>query len=278
VKRAPVAAALERLAESGRAAHPTLAVEGARFLEHLAGVTRGVPADALDRIRAGDLYLAFACARRVPGALEAFEVACGTALEATLRVPVAARFGEDARQLLYEHLFVGGGADGAPRILAYAGRGPLTAWVAVSARRAALSLRRRETVARAGHAAAGRERIEAGIHPELAYLKRKYRVAFADAFGDAFGGLTDRERTLLRLHLQQRLRLDQIAPMFHVDTSTVSRWLAAARARILAQTRALVVERLRIRAADFASMARLLRSQIDVSLVRLLGSQGPVPR
>jgi RNA polymerase sigma-70 factor (ECF subfamily) len=241
---------------------------------HLEGLFRDARAGALEEVRAGDLYLAFACAEQVPGALAAFEAACGAAIEAALRAPAAAPFGDDARQVLYERLFVGDGG-GPPRILGYAGRGPLAAWVAVSARRTALSLRRHETSARAHHAAAGRQEIEAGIHPELGYLKRKYQTAFAQAFEDAFGEVTDRERTLLRLHLQQRLRLEQIALMFHVDMSTVSRWLAAARARILARTRALLAERLRVSPAEFASMARLLRSQIDVSLARLLGPEEP---
>jgi RNA polymerase sigma-70 factor (ECF subfamily) len=83
-------------------------------------------------------------------------------------------------------------------------------------------------------------------------------------------GLSDRERTLLRLHLLGRLRLDQIAPMFQVDASTISRWLAAARAGILAQTRKFLAGRLHVSSREFTSIARLLRSQIDVSLARLL--------
>jgi RNA polymerase sigma-70 factor (ECF subfamily) len=113
------------------------------------------------------------------------------------------------------------------------------------------------------------------LHPELGYLKQRYRAAFAEAFEGALGAITDRERTLLRLHLLQRLRLDQIAPMFHVDTSTVSRWLAAARASLLAHTREQLASRFEISSEEFGSIARLVQSQIDVSLVRLLADDPP---
>ena len=59
------------------------------------------------------------------------------------------------------------------------------------------------------------------VHPELAYLKRTYRAAFVTCFEEAFAALTSRERTLLRLHLVSRLRLEQMAPMFQVNISTV---------------------------------------------------------
>lgn len=180
-----------------------------------------------------------------------------------------------------EKLFIGGDVGGGdaeepgagPRILSYAGRGPLAAWVAVSAQRTALSLRRKEVSAQARHRAAAAEDLAGSVHPELAYLKRTYRAAFATCFEEAFGALTSRERTLLRLHLVSRLRLDQIAPMFQVNISTVSRWLAAARESLLTQTRDGLSRRLHLSPGEFDSLARLLQSQIDVSLVRLLADR-----
>jgi len=280
--------ALAALVAQARAAHRHLDVDEQRFVAHVARHVPPAPAEwaaALTRVHAGDLYLAFACAEQVPGALAAFEASCGALIDNALNGKATAAFAEDAKQLMREKLFIGdadearaaaagGGEPGAggdgPRILSYAGRGPLAAWVAVSAQRTALSLRRREVSSRARHVAAARDELAAAIHPELAYLKRTYRAAFAESFEGAFAQLSDRERTLLRLHLLSRLTLEQIAPMFHVNISTVSRWLAKARETLLARTREGLSARLNVQPDEFASMARLLGSQIDVSLARLL--------
>lgn len=283
-------AGLEQVLAAGQAAYPHFAVDEG-FEERFAGqVARHMPpapaewAGALERLHGPDLYLAFACASQIPGALAAFEASCGSVIDGALRGRATSEFADDAKQLMREKLFIGDAEDEAnePRILSYAGRGPLAAWVAVSAQRTALSLRRTEASTRARHVAAAQHATDLGepdlagaAHPELAYLKRRYRGAFVEAFEAAFARLTDRERTLLRLHLVSRLRLDQIAPMFRVNTSTVSRWLSAARDSLLAHTREGLSTRLHVSSGEFASMARLLTSQIDVSLARLLAEDAP---
>jgi RNA polymerase sigma-70 factor (ECF subfamily) len=280
------ARALREILATATAAHGHLAVDEGRFLAHLARHIPAAPEEwlpALARIHAADLYLAFACADQVPGALAVFEGTCASVLDGALSGQATAAFADDAKQLVREKLFIGGDPGGAegddpgagPRILSYAGRGPLAAWVAVSAQRTALSLRRKEASAQARHRAAAAEEFAASVHPELAYLKRTYRAAFVTCFEEAFAALTNRERTLLRLHLVSRLRLEQMAPMFQVNISTVSRWLAGARESLLTQTREGLSRRLHLSPGEFDSLARLLRSQIDVSLVRLLADRPP---
>jgi len=278
------ARALREILAIATAAHGHLAVDEGRFLAHLARHIPAAPDEwlpALDRIHAADLYLAFACADQVPGALAVFEGTCASVIDAALSGQATADFADDAKQLVREKLFIGGDtgegdeAAASPRILSYAGRGPLAAWVAVSAQRTALSLRRKEASAQARHRAAAAEELAASVHPELAYLKRTYRAAFVTCFEEAFAALTSRERTLLRLHLVSRLRLEQMAPMFQVNISTVSRWLAGARDSLLTQTREGLSRRLHLSPGEFDSLARLLRSQIDVSLVRLLADRPP---
>ncbi len=179
---------LQEILAAAVAAHGHLSVDEVRFLAHLARQIPAAPeewAPALARIHAADLYLAFACAEQVPGALAAFESACGTVIDGALSGQATAAFADDAKQLVREKLFIGGEVDpdepaAGPRILSYAGRGPLAAWVAVSAQRTALSLRRREVSAQARHRAAAAEELAASVHPELAYLKRTYRAAFVD--------------------------------------------------------------------------------------------------
>jgi RNA polymerase sigma-70 factor (ECF subfamily) len=270
--------ALRAILATATATHGHLGVDDSRFLAHLAHHVPGPPHEweaALARVHAADLYLAFACADQVPGALAVFENTCSSVIDGALSGQATVAFADDAKQLVRERLFVGGDPDepGGPRILSYAGRGPLAAWVAVSAQRTALSLRRKEVSAQARHRAAAAEEFAASVHPELAYLKRTYRAPFVECFEAAFAGLTHRERTLLRLHLVSRLRLDQIAPMFQVNISTVSRWLASARESLLVQTREGLSRRLHISPGEFDSLARLLQSQIDVSLVRLLADR-----
>ena len=280
------AQALREILAAAIAVHGHLAVDEGRFLAHLARHIPAAPEEwlpALARIHAADLYLAFACADQVPGALAVFEGTCGTVIDGALSGQATAAFADDAKQLVREKLFIGGDmgtGDGdeptaGPRILSYAGRGPLAAWVAVSAQRTALSLRRKEASAQARHRAAAAEELAASVHPELAYLKRTYRAAFVTCFEEAFAALTNRERTLLRLHLVSRLRLEQMAPMFQVNISTVSRWLAGARESLLTQTREGLSRRLHLEPGEFESLARLLRSQIDVSLVRVLAERPP---
>jgi len=272
------AQALREILKAAEGAHGHLAVDVGRFVAHVARHVPAAPdewAVALGRVHAADLYLAFACAEQVPGALAVFEGLCGGVIDGALSGQATAAFADDAKQLVREKLFIGGDVDepGGPRILSYAGRGPLAAWVAVSAQRTALSLRRHEVSAHARHRAAAAEELAASVHPELAYLKRTYRTAFAECFEAALGALGNRERTLLRLHLISRLRLDQIAPMFQVNISTVSRWLAAARESLLTHTREGLSRRLHIPPGEFDSLARLLQSQIDVSLARLLAER-----
>jgi RNA polymerase sigma-70 factor, ECF subfamily len=288
-RRAPTTEEVQRTAQALReiltaaeGVHGHLAVDRARFLAHVARHVPGAPEEwvvALARVHAADLYLAFACADQVPGALAVFEGLCSTVIDGALAGQATAAFADDARQLVREKLFIGGDADDrdGPRILSYAGRGPLAAWVAVSAQRTALSLRRHEVATHARHRAAAAEELAAAVHPELAYLKRTYRTAFAECFEEALAGLGNRERTLLRLHLISRLRLDQIAPMFQVNISTVSRWLAAARDSLLVHTREGLGRRLHIGPGEFESLARLLQSQIDVSLARLLADRTTKP-
>jgi RNA polymerase sigma-70 factor (ECF subfamily) len=61
--------------------------------------------------------------------------------------------------------------------------------------------------------------------------------------------------------------------MFQVNISTVSRWLASARESLLVQTRDGLSRQLHLAPGEFDSLARLLHSQIDVSLVRLLAER-----
>jgi RNA polymerase sigma-70 factor (ECF subfamily) len=78
----------------------------------------------------------------------------------------------------------------------------------------------------------------------------------------------------LRLHVVGGLTLERIGAMYQVDRSTVSRWLADARRALLDHTERALRDRLGVAPAEFASMARLLTSQLEIDLPELLRTHG----
>ena len=67
---------------------------------------------------------------------------------------------------------------------------------------------------------------------ELAYLKQKSRPQFEAAFREALATLTVRERTLLKLRYLDGVKGQQLAVLYRIDASNVSRALAAARDKL----------------------------------------------
>ena len=63
---------------------------------------------------------------------------------------------------------------------------------------------------------------------------------------------------------------DEIARVYQVNQSTVTRWLSKARVSILEETRRIVCARLQVAESEFDSLAELVESQLDLSLSRLL--------
>jgi RNA polymerase sigma-70 factor (ECF subfamily) len=220
---------------------------------------------------AADLYLACACARRVPGALEALDLHfLAPARRAIGRIDANVQFVEEALQTLREKLLVG--APGrAPKIVAYAGRGPLRRWIMAAAARTALNLRRSQAASRED-ALALDIRFDA-TDLELEYVKRRYKTQFEGAVRVALAGLDTRERALLRLHYSDRLGVDRLGAIYRVGRSTAARWLSKARDRLLAATRAVLTAELRLTESEFASLAALVVSALEISLPELLQSR-----
>src|SRR5205823_11653356 len=92
---------------------------------------------------AADLYLAFACGSGASGALAAFEASVlPQALGAIASIDRSVDFAADVQQALRQKLFVAEPGREA-KILGYAGKGPLDAWVRAAAVRTALVLKRK---------------------------------------------------------------------------------------------------------------------------------------
>jgi RNA polymerase sigma-70 factor (ECF subfamily) len=220
-----------------------------------------------------DVYLACACAQGDAAALAAFERAFAEGVDAGLaRLGATAAERDDVRAELAGKLFVGD----APAILDYRGEGELGRWLRAVAVRTWLNLRRRHGKERL----AGDERLfdeiaSPGDDPEIAHFKRRYRRELAECFADALTKLPDRDRALLRYHAVDGLTIDDIGAIYRVHRSTAFRWLEAARDRLSARTNALLERRLGLSGAQLASVLRLVRSQVDVSVRRLLAAPPP---
>ena len=183
----------------------------------------------------------------------------------------AAHLADDVRQILLTRFFVADGAD--PKILEYRGKGALAGWVRIAAVRAALGLMRAPR-----HDAAGSLPDLAGpVDVELDALKIALRDDFARAFREAFSAISPREHTLLKLHYGEHVSVESLARLYHVHRVSVSRWLADARARVFEETRDRLRKRLSLSDSEFASVTRLVQSQLDVSMGRLFRSGGAAP-
>jgi RNA polymerase sigma-70 factor, ECF subfamily len=257
-----------------RTAWPALPDDAAGFARHVAGklarVTDVPRVDALRALHAADVYLALHAASGHAPAVQAFLAGPFTAAKATLvKMRCPPQLVEDVEQQVRALVLAG---PPAPKLADYAGRGELRSWIAsIAARTARKALhgdRKRAD-------APGDDELLTGVavdedDPELAYLKTAYRDAFAAAVRDALAVLTVRERNLLRQHHLDRVTLDELARLYGTHRATVARWLAAARARIVEEARRLLVERLAIAEDELESVVRLVQSQVQVSLARLL--------
>ncbi len=176
---------------------------------------------------------------------------------------------KDATQLVHQRLLVAEPGQ-TPEIAKYRGTGPLRSWVSTTAATTLLMMQR----------SAGRRREEQqdssvivavkDADPELQYLKERYKVEMEEALVRALGGLGDRERTLLRLHLGERMSIDHIGSMYQVNRATAARWLVRARQALLDATRHEIQARLRVSSSECDSIVALVRSQLDVSILRHL--------
>jgi len=261
----------ERVARAA-AAHPGIAVDPARFLAMIAERLDGeLPAsEALSAMRTDDLYLACGCAAGDPAALAGFERQLGTVIE---RAVAATGASPDERadlgQIVRQRLLVAAAGE-PPRIASFSARGPLAAWVRVVAVREAARMlpRARREVAADDDELAGR--LAADDDPEVGYLKRLYRTEFKRAFQTAVEELDDRDRLVLRQHVLDGLGIDQLAALHGVHRATTARWIQTARDAVLAGTQRALSRRLGLSRGEIASVMRLIASQLDVSLPRLL--------
>jgi len=259
----------------GHAAFGTLVLDDQTFAKHLAHVIKasGSEASAISTLAIEDLFLACACLAGVEGAAAAFSARHGATIRGTIAKIVRGADNGEVEQQLVASLLVGSAA-GPARIGSYAGKAPLDRWLGVAAQRAALMwLRENRTEARARDGAAAEPAAGGDTHPEMAFLKDRYRGDFEQALKESLARLPERERTLLRLHLVNGVSVEKIGQMFAVSQPTASRWLAAARETLLGDIKSTLGNRLGASSQELASLAGMVASRLDLSLSMLLRSR-----
>jgi RNA polymerase sigma-70 factor (ECF subfamily) len=272
---APLGPRLREIVAEASAAWPDVLVESDGFLAYIA---EKVPKDAnvvtaLDELHARDLYLAFACASGDRRALREFDTHFLSAVPRYVaKVDASPSFAEEVRQQLASKLFVAEG-NARPKIMDYAGRGPLGGWLRVAAIRIARNLLR---TARRSGAASDRgdpdegELRSAAPDPELDYAKQHYSHEFKEAFAKTLSGLNDRERNILRMHYFDKMSSSAIAELYGVDGSTVRVWIKQWREAMLSETRKRLAGRLKMDTAELDQVMGLVESRLEMSISRLL--------
>ncbi|CAN5832328.1 hypothetical protein BH11MYX2_BH11MYX2_11930 [soil metagenome] len=260
---------LQAVAERARLRWPTVQVEQATFIAH--ATPHGPPAVTLEGWSAEELYLATALNAADPQALAVFEAEYLRPLDHVLARFSDPALADDAKQVLRERLLVRT-PERPPQIGTFTGRGPLAKWLEVAVVRTAVSLRRRvrdqphDDEQLAGLQAAGDDL-------RLVHLKETYLAEFTKAWRAALRDLAARDRTLLRLHVLDRLPFEQLGPLYGVHATTVGRWVGQVRDRLSHRVREILRTELRISTEELESIVGLIQSRMDVTLGALLSQE-----
>ena len=105
---------------------------------------------------------------------------------------------------------------------------------------------------------------------EIELLEARYRGEFTAAFREAMGGLSQRQRALLRFTFVERLTPARLGVVYGVHRTTAMRWVEAAQEEILSRTRTAMMDRLHLSASECDGLIALLKSRIDITLASLL--------
>jgi RNA polymerase sigma-70 factor, ECF subfamily len=251
----------------GQKAWPDLGLDSDRFGARLAAAC----IDGQDLLaRAEEIYLAFACADGDARAHRLFEDRFLSEVPRYVsRFRLAPHLLDEVRQRVRLKQLAGD----RPGIGGYRGRGPLGAWVRATAVRVAF-----DVATAAGQEIADRDAELFDVWrafddgPEADLIKSTYRDRLTAALQDSLAALAPRDKTVLRLHVVDRLSIDVIARIYRIHRATVARWLVAIRGQVFDELRARAALRWGATSTDLRSLVRILRDDIHLSATRILGS------
>lgn len=263
-------AALAAYVAAARGHWPDIELDELEFVRYLAA--RAASGELPPVAHAAELWLACACALGVPSALAAFDSEYAPVIRRVLaRRKAAQDVADDVGQILQERLLVADPAGGKrAKIADYKGSGPLKSWVATAAATTLATLQRAARRRREAPESAEANAWAVAVDPELEYLKQRYAREVEAALIAALDALSDHDKTLLRLHLGQRLSIDVLGTMYSVNRATAARWLGAARRALADGARARLVSALQLSPSELDSLIALVNSRLEVSIGRRL--------
>lgn len=229
----------------------------ARICDEDASIVKALPF-------ASDIYLCCACSKgdAVAHTLfksEAEEVVRG----AIARVCREAEFVQEALQEFWKKLLVGEDA----KVHDYRGRGPLLAWLRISAARLAIDRHRSVRVQAERETDLGDCLAEQAFGPESTLTRERFQEPFRAALKHAIVAMSQKDRNLLRMHVVGRCSIDQIGRAYNVHRATAARWLEQARERILLGVRTeLEVVGPRLTDSEFQSVARVVGGELSLEI------------
>lgn len=258
---------IARILRAARDAWPDLAIAEADYEAYV--VARLEDGAGWEAVNGPDLYLACGCARGERAAIRAFEEHHMTRvpgyLSRTASVDAAA-VDEVCQLVRVRVLAPRGGAP--PRIAEYSGRGSLAAWLRV------VTLRIHANLRRSAEDAADSDALDVAASvvasPELAVIRARYKDVVERALKDAVARLDSRERAVFRLCYVDGLALERVGAIYGVHKSTVSRWLASARERVVAMATDRLRADVEMARDELESLVGMFASQIELSLDALL--------
>jgi RNA polymerase sigma-70 factor (ECF subfamily) len=239
---------LTELIRRGRAAWPEIDLPEPLVAGHLSDQIGAGEPGAGASLHAEDLYLACACAIGIEAAIAAFEARYLGQVKVFLgRMKPTPALIDDVKQALRVRLLVAPPGE-VPRIAEYAGRGSLSSWLRVAAIRLAIDALTESGATRPPPDDESGPMFDQlrGDDAELELVKEQHLGEVNQALREAFGALSAEQRNLLRLSYRDGRSIDEIG----------------ARRRLEA--------RLRLTPAELQSLIRLLRSQLHLSVSRLL--------
>lgn len=252
-----------------RTAQPTLAIDGEELAQELgrrlAFDGRSITCEAISACAAGDVAVAIGCARHDLAAIQVLETYLQRAVKRAARGRRAsADHCSEVLQRLRHLLLV----DEPGRVAAarsFAGRGSLLAYASVAAARELVRILKHE----GRHVSTPPELMASllpfHVDPVVDALRERYRDDVAAAFSEAFGLLEPDSRQILSLRLQGMSHAD-LARVYAISKATAHRRVVEAQTELADRVKDALSARLGIPRDGVASIVRMVRSQIALSL------------
>lgn len=244
--------------ETARTQWPSITIDDTALAQLVEERGEGVPACAVD------LVLARACVAGDAAAIRYFERDMLVRVDRVLgRLGLSAADADDIKQDLRAKLLLGDRA----KLAQYQGTGPLAHWVAsVAGREAIGALRKKKPIDALGDD----DLFDTSDDPELVSLKERHSADFKRAFQAAVADLPARDRAVLRAMVVDDRSVNEIAAVYGIHRVTASRWITEIRQTLLKGTRTHLRKQLALDDRSLDSAIRLIDSNLDVSLYRLL--------